>query len=312
MTTSLKSLKASFAAGEMSKAEFIRTAATLHRRLHDYVTDLSGTDVGRITIDDDGVCFQMRSEDVRLYAPAGEARVAPLEILNFDRYEPAETRVIDMLAEGARTILDIGANIGWYAVRFARRRPEVMVHAFEPMPLTYGYLLRNVAANGVGDRVRGYNYALSETNGAARFFAAPGNGTNASLANVAAAADAQEITVATLTLDDWSKAHGVAPDFVKCDVEGAEYLVFRGGRATLTRHRPAVFSELLRKWAKPFGYHPNDVITFMAELGYLTFAVGDAGVYRITEVTEETVETNYAFLHGEAHADLIEAIESGR
>jgi hypothetical protein len=36
-----------------------------------------------------------------------------------------------------------------------------------------------------------------------------------------------------------------------------------------------VFAELLRKWSKPFGYHPNDMLTFFAEFGYECFAVGE-------------------------------------
>ncbi len=101
----------------------------------------------------------------------------------------------------------------------------------------------------------------------------------------------------------------VAPDFIKCDVEGAELLVFRGGRSTLAKYRPVVFTELLRKWSKPFGYHPNDLIGYFVELGYLCFAVGSSGARRTDEITEQTVETNYCFLHSKAHTSLILELE---
>ena len=106
-------------------------------------------------------------------------------------------------------------------------------------------------------------------------------------------------------LDQWAANQNVAPDFIKCDVEGAELLVVRGGESTLVSHRPIVFAEVLRKWSKPFGYHPNDMLAFFCRLGYQCYAVRTSGVRVITEVTEETVETNYAFLHADAHADTV-------
>jgi FkbM family methyltransferase len=190
------------------------------------------------------------------------------------------------------------------------RQPSARVHAFEPMPQAHAFLQRNIAANGVGERVTSYNYGLSEACGSFEFFIAPTGGTNASLLNVAGAADARSVMGLTLTLDQWVRNQQLKPDFIKCDVEGAELLVFRGGRETLARDKPLVFAELLRKWAKPFGYHPNDMLAFFRELGYRCYAVGTAGVRRLDEVSDQTPETNYAFVHAEVHGAAIQALEA--
>lgn len=306
MTHTLATLKEEFRTGALSKPDFIRSALELHSALFTYVDITRTTDVKEIAITADGVSFVLGEERIRLYCPENEARVAPIEVMNFNHYEPAETRAMDLLAAKARTILDVGANIGLYSIRFAKRFPDARVYAFEPMPTSHRFLQRNVAANAVGDRVSCFNYGLSETSGTVDFFISPAAGTNASLLNVAGAQDAQRVVGLTLTMDQWSSNQQVVPDFIKCDVEGAELLVFRGGRTTLAQHQPIVFAELLRKWSKPFGYHPNDMLTFFAELGYQCFAVGDAGVRRITEVTDDTPETNYAFLHGSKHAETIQ------
>jgi FkbM family methyltransferase len=217
---------------------------------------------------------------------------------------------MDLLSADAQQVLDIGANIGWYSVRFAKRNPRSKVHAFEPMPISNAYLQRNVALNSVGHQVCCYNYGLSEMGGSFEYYIAPGNGTNASLLNVADARDAQVIVGLTLTLDQWSSNQKIKPDFIKCDVEGAELLVFRGGEETLKTSKPIVFAELLRKWSKPFGYHPYDMLGFFSRLGYRCYAVGNTGVYSIETVTDETQETNYAFLHSDVHRSLIAALES--
>lgn len=302
-------LKHRFAAGELGKPDFIRACHESHKTLFEYAQVVRTTDVKEIRIAADGVSFVMGDEQLRIYAPEGEARVAPLEVMNFDCYEPEETAVMDLLTARARCILDVGANIGWYTARWARRLPEAQIHAFEPMPVSYRYLQRNVAANGVGAQVTLYNYGLSDSAGSFEFFISPTAGTNASLKNVAGDADASAVVGLTLTMDQWVANQRVQPDFIKCDVEGAELLVFRGGHRTLSEMRPVVFTELLRKWSKPFGYHPNDVLDYFAELGYVCFAIGRNGVRRLQEVTDETLETNYAFLHAKEHADLASLLE---
>jgi FkbM family methyltransferase len=303
-------LKEQYQKGLIPKPDYIRKVLEIHRCLYDYVGITQSTDVHEISITAEGVCFLMGDESIRLFAPPDEARVAPIEVMNFGCYEPDETRVIDILSSGTRQILDIGANIGWHSIRFAKRHPEATVHAFEPMPVSYAYLQRNIVINGVGGHVFCYNYGLSENSGSFDFFIAPMSGTNASLLNVADAQDARSVVGLTLTLDQWTINQQISPDFIKCDVEGAELLVFRGGRKTLARCKPIVFAELLRKWSKPFGYHPNDMLSFFGKLGYRCYAVGCSGVRCIDTVTEDTSETNYAFVHSEAHAVAIAVLDS--
>jgi FkbM family methyltransferase len=308
MNPTFSELKQQFQAGTLPKPDFIRNALAVHKTLFGYVDVTRTTDVREILITADGVSFVLGDERIRLYAPENEGRVAPIEVMNFNHYEPAETRVMDILAANARTILDVGANIGLYAIRFAKRLPSARVFAFEPLPTSHAFLQRNVAANGVGERVSCFNYGLSETSGTVDFFISPAAGTNASLLNVAGAQDARRVVGLTLTMDQWTSNQSVAPDFIKCDVEGAELLVFRGARATLAQHQPIVFTELLRKWSKPFGYHPNDMLAYFFELGYQCLAVGETGVRRISEVTDDTPETNYAFLHGDRHGATIQRL----
>jgi len=306
----LQSLKFDFQAGKIAKAEFISRALEIHRILFDYIEIVKDTDINKIEIDQDDVSFLIGSKNIKIISPPEEARVAPIEIMNFGSYEPQETRVMDFLVKGSKEILDVGANIGWFSIRFAKENPLAKVYAFEPMPVSYSFLQRNIAANGLGLQIVPYNYGLSEKSGSFDFFIAPTSGTNASLLNVAEVEDAKKVTGLTMTMDQWCSNQGIKPDFIKCDVEGAELLVFRGGRETLLKDRPVVFAELLRKWSKPFGYHPNDMIEFFRNLDYVCFAVGPAGVRKINEINDETIETNYAFVHTRHHGSLIDDLEA--
>jgi FkbM family methyltransferase len=308
--TLLAELQRGFQTGQLAKADFIAHAGVVHQQLWGYQRLLAEEGVREIRVSARGVQFLMGEEAVWIEAPAGEPRVAPLETLNFGgAYEAAESRAMNLLASGARCVLDVGANIGIHALRLALREPQSTVHAFEPLPQSFEFLSRNIAANGLGDRVRAHGFGLSRENGSFSFHLAPENGTNASLLNVAGRADARQIVGLTLKLDDWADNTGSQPDYLKVDVEGAELWVFEGGAQTIERHRPRVFTELLRKWSAPFGYHPNDVLRFFVGLGYGCWAVSDSGVRELTEVTDETLETNYAFLHREAHRETIGLLE---
>ena len=121
------------------------------------------TDVREIRIDEAGVRFRIGEDDIWLFAPPEEGRVAPIEVMNFDRYEPEETRIMDLLSEGANQILDVGANIGFGlpAEGRAQRVAELLEHE-HPGPLAKHHATaiaveRTTPAGGVvvsdGDRL---------------------------------------------------------------------------------------------------------------------------------------------------------------
>ena len=82
-------------------------------------------------------------------------------------------------------------------------------------------------------------------------------------------------------------------------------MVVQGGHETL-QHTPIILMELLRKWSREFGYHPNDVFALLAQYGYGAWVFSaDGSLQACDQVTEETVQTNYVFLHPHKHAEVI-------
>lgn len=310
MTSSgtLRRLQHSLNQGEIPKADFIAKCHTVHETLWEYASHLAHSGIHEIRVTDTGVHFLMGDERIWIEAPGCEPRSAPLEALNFGGYEPAECHVMNALAANAKCIVDVGANIGFHAVRLAAREPAAEVHAFEPMPQHFRFLCRNLAGNAAGLRCRAYNFALSRENGSFPFFVAPRNGTNASLANVAQRDDVTRVVGLAMTLDQWSENYGARPDFLKIDVEGAELWVLEGGKRTIDETKPRIFAEILRKWSSAFGYHPNTLIGMLATLGYGCWAVHSQGVRRVHEITDHTSETNFAFLHEGVHEEYIQAL----
>lgn len=98
------------------------------------------------------------------------------------------------------------------------------------------------------------------------------------------------------TLDSFVQQNDIKQlDILKCDVEGAEKFVFEGGMDTLQKYKPIIYCEMLRKWAKKFNYHPNDIIEMLKPLGYQCYEVSAQGFALIESVTDETEATNFIF-----------------
>ena len=95
---------------------------------------------------------------------------------------------------------------------------------------------------------------------------------------------------------------------IKCDVEGSELFVFQGGIEILERDKPFIFTEMLRKWAAIFEYHPDDIINLLSSVGYRCFAYVDEKLEEFFCIKTETKPTNYFFLHKDKHNEIIKSL----
>jgi FkbM family methyltransferase len=125
---------------------------------------------------------------------------------------------------------DVGANVGLYTLLLAPRCRRVV--AFEPVPRNLRYLHRHVELNRL-ENVTIAPLAVTDREGLASF--APGD--NCAVGHVD---ESGTQPVATVSIDGFVAQYGLAPSFIKMDVEGAEVLVLRGAERTLTAHRPAI------------------------------------------------------------------------
>lgn len=303
--TSLFELHGRFKSGCVDKPTYIKLMyQVFHSKLFDYSLYIKNTNIKKIEIEDENVILQTRDKELKFKCTGGDHRLAPIEVLNFFEYEKDELIVMDKLVCDGDVIFDIGANIGWYSINLAATREKSTVFSFEPICQTCDLLADNVALNGLSN-VKLFNYGFSNVREKLTFYFYPEGSVNASSENVSGRTDVETVSCDVRTLDDFDSEFDQRIDFIKCDVEGAEFLVFQGAENTLKKYKPIVFSELLRKWAAKFSYHPNEVFSFMRGLGYEVFSVSDGKLKRFTEMTDDTVETNFFFLHIEKHQSVI-------
>ncbi|MEB3245887.1 MAG: FkbM family methyltransferase [Vampirovibrionales bacterium] len=302
-----------YGANQLTKADYVHQMHnSLHQHLFTYPGLLQNSELAEIRLTPDGVVFVQQATGLMFKCSPTDERAMPIDVLNFGRYEPAEIAMAHKLINDGDTVLDIGANMGWYSIGLAHKFEHLSIAAFEPVPATRALLTENIALNldnlGQGSRIMVQNCALTAPGEpeSITMYIAPDCGVNASMKNVAERENAQEVSCPASTLDQWLEEFWVAEagselearvNYIKCDVEGAEWLVMQGARKTLQQYQPIVQLELLRKWAKPYGYHPNTVIEFMQELRYTCCVINPHGqLEAFTLVDETTQATNYFFL----------------
>jgi FkbM family methyltransferase len=195
----------------------------------------------------------------------------------FSNYEHNESRFVRGIVQPNDTVLDIGANIGWFTIMMARIVGDRgHVHAFEPRPTTLKHLNMSIARNDMFNNVTTYPQALSDFAGPAFITWRPAsrNPGNSWIERRALSDEAlKQDPVSMARLDDLSIEK---VSFIKIDVEGAEPSVFRGGKKLIARDKPVVLSEInfgqLRSMS---GMSWSDYRSFLNGIGYDSFYLVD-------------------------------------
>jgi len=182
--------------------------------------------------------------------------------------------------EPSDVFLDVGAHAGAWALPISRTLRDGHVYAFEAFPY-YARLLSNVVRLMRRPNVTVIAGAVADRPGVTSMVWKDAEGrrlTGKTHMSATAAADTS-VMVPTLTIDGFCAS--LPPRRVrlmKCDVEGAELLVFRGARETIGTWRPVIFSEVNGQYSTRYGYGMNDVFEFFAARSYRTFAVDGGGL----------------------------------
>ena len=217
--------------------------------------------------------------DVMLMLDARELSLTPY-VLMYGYYELAETYCLRRLLKPGMTVVDIGANVGYFsthAKRFMRGTGRVI--AYEPNPVTHDILMDNFMLNGMSDMRDVRCMAMGNSLGNARFWVAQKHPANSSFFEHCAThifrdEKLTEIIVGQTTIDQ--EFSGMDVDFMKIDAEGSEPEIFEGGHQVFSRKNAP---HILMEYYRPF--YPDKaqlLIEKILSYGYTFYRIKRNGV----------------------------------
>lgn len=217
-----------------------------------------------------------------------------------------EMSILEYLVKPGNIALDIGANIGAYTRILSKCVGQNgSVHAFEPVPLTYGLLTFNLKREFYKNVIT-YNVAVGDKLGLCRIVL-PDIGME-DIYRAKLKKDnlsGKEYIVPMVTLDSLYQYYFNKVDFIKCDVEGVEQLVFKGAEKILSQNKPKSICEISSAGV--------EVFTMFMDYGYQSFFYDGRKLISCEKIDKRNKNSNYIFFHNEDNdiEQIKLAIDSG-
>lgn len=146
-------------------------------------------------------------------------------------------RVLEKTLRKTSNCIDIGCYRGEILRHIVRLAPEGHIFAVEPCPYHHGFLAAKFS------KVQFFQAALGDTPGFSTFhFNREYPARSGLMTDIHPNGQVEEIEVRVEKLDNLIPEE-MKIDFIKIDVEGAEYPVISGGRNLIKRSRPVVIFE---------------------------------------------------------------------
>jgi FkbM family methyltransferase len=182
------------------------------------------------------------------------------ELRKYHIHEPILTRLINPFINNGDTILDIGANIGYYTLLFAHRVGlDGLVIAVEPEPNNFTLLTLNLQLNNIKN-VRLYQVAIGDSVGEAKLYIS--DFSNWHSLRTKNPEKAKNIQVPLTTIDALRRDLNRPINLIRMDIEGFEVQAIKGGEQTLKYDRPYLVMEV-----HPIQIgDPNEVKVFLKQL----------------------------------------------
>ncbi len=197
-------------------------------------------------------------------------------------YEPATNEFLVNKVPQNANFLDLGMNIGAVSIPLAKRRKDLKVIGVEASPWVYKYLVKNIEANQLIDRVKTYNFALYHEEKQIPFNS-PSDYFGQGSLFVENRSDS--ILVDARRLDNLLQAEQINDiGFIKIDIEGFEYFAFLGAEKLLTgSNAPDILFEFADFAEKNSGLAPGSAQKLLMDWGYRLFMLKKNELVPLTE-----------------------------
>ena len=201
------------------------------------------------------------------------------------------------------TVVDVGANIGFYTLIFARLVGETgKVIAFEPDPDNFELLQRNVELNGYRN-ITLVRKALSRANESTRLYLSDVNTAGHRIYD--SKQNWRSVPIEAVRLDDYFGQELPCVNFLKMDIEGSELAAFEGMPRILANSPDLrIMSEFYPFGLTRFGSLPRDYLEKLTSFGFVIYDIdGRGGVVEPASVAD--LVSKYRHEDEHSHTNLL-------
>lgn len=296
-----------FKNGDLDVYHFILEMQKKYSILFDLKKLLNQRSLASILIEPNSVKICLKENGLQ-FSIDSSSRSALFEILNFGSYEKDEMQMIQNFLGSHDIFFDVGSHVGWYSINLAKQNKNAKFYAFEPIVDTYNLLNENILNNQLGN-VESFNFGFSDKKRVADFYFSEIGSPVASEKDIFDIHTLNTVKCRLEKIDTFIKKRNLTKiDFIKCDVEGSEYLVIKGGENSIRKFLPILFLELVEDWCNKFNYTTFDLINFLYSIGYKMFEIKGKALYSIDNISADKIDNfNYLFLHKNKHGHFIDA-----
>jgi FkbM family methyltransferase len=187
------------------------------------------------------------------------------ELYNHRIYEQETTEFFRNYLNKGDTVYDIGANIGYFSLEFARLTGKTgKVFCFEPHPEIYRVLESNIKRNNYNN-ITIFPLACGQYEGNTNLYLSNENEGNHKIVNTPNMSTSVEVEIATL--DKFVKQY--PPRIIKMDIEGAELLALKGlGADNLRDSSIDLMIEYHPYEMSFFEIDGSEILEFLSECNY--------------------------------------------
>jgi FkbM family methyltransferase len=192
------------------------------------------------------------------------------------RSEPDTVDLYRRLLAPGMVVFDIGAHFGEFTLLASELvLPGGRVFAFEPHPLTASVLETNIQL-AYAENVELVRSAVAERSGQVEFIIERESAESAlqPMTGQIPSHHSRKIRIDATTVDDFMTARGLTRiDFLKVDVEGAEFAVFKGaqGAIGLPAHEAPIIWFEYNFGSLRYGHLPSDSLVWLRRRGYTVY-----------------------------------------
>ena len=176
-------------------------------------------------------------------------------------YETDATALMSEAIRPGNVFFDLGAHAGYHSLYASKLvGPSGQVWSFEPNPGNAHFIRKHIDLNRA-ENIKVMEYAVSDVNGESTF----DDGVNCFSGHLSENGSRK---VRTISIDsEVASGQLPVPDYLKIDVEGAEFKVLSGAIETLRRRRPFVLLET-HEWIPGLEPVRDECSRLLAALNY--------------------------------------------